>query len=233
MLFMSVSLTWAASCEDFQRIAHESNLPTPNLLSELKKNIEKDDLCAKNVYGILIARGKIFDRDLHKAYSIFHDLAERNYPPAQLNLALLIAKDNTTDPVTFLDYLLGLYATYLPKKEWGFVATDARDLGRKFLEVLLLMPDSDRAILEKIKINYEDSVRKITHDIASGLLSVERAERAQIDTIVSIIAIGAMVSSMSNTVSSTSVLNRPIGSPVNRLYHVTPMGGNMLYMIPM
>ena len=121
----------------------------------------------------------------------------------------------------------------MPKKEWGFIATDARDLGRKFLEIQSLRPDSDRVVLEKIKINYEDSVRKITNDIASGLLSVERAERAQIDAIVSIIAIGAMVSSMSNPVSSSSVLNRPIGSPVNRLYHVTPMGGNMLYMIPM
>jgi hypothetical protein len=234
VLFSYVSLTWAASCEDFKNIAHDTNVPTSNVLSELKKNIEKDDLCAKNAYGILVAKGKIFDRDFHKAYSIFNDLAERNYPPAQLNLAILISQDGATDPIIFLDYLLGLYAKYLPKKEWGYVATDARDLGRKFLEIQSSRPDADRVALERIKINYEDSVRKITNDTASGLLLVEQVERAQQDAIVSIISMGASLSSISNKVPTGNAPNRPIGiSPFNRIYQVTPMGGNLLYMIPM
>jgi hypothetical protein len=225
------SLSFAVTCEELKSGKKDGN-EISNYLGVLQLEVEKDDLCAKNVLGVILARGGKLPQDVDRAYAIFHSLAERNYPPSQLNLGILLTRQNTVFNPAIVDYLLGIFARYYVDKEWGLVAVSARDLARNYL-------DSYRSVTQDSATHvrlFEDAVRIITHDTASTVLKEEAEVKERYANIAGMLALGVAASRIasSNIFSGgqTRYFSRPAPFQSPRVYSVHPMGGNYLWVVP-
>src|SRR5438270_13424810 len=57
------------------RAAFDSGGDEKKSLEELSFQIAKGSLCAKNLLGVLYAKGGVINRDVDHAFAIFHDLS--------------------------------------------------------------------------------------------------------------------------------------------------------------
>jgi hypothetical protein len=235
LIFFVSNYAFGYSCEELRSIIIDKKNSDEKIINELKSKIQADDQCVKNIYGVMLARGIFYEKDPIKAYSIFWDLAQKDYPPAQLNLAIYISRDDKTNPEVFLNYVLGLVVTNFSSKKWGNIATSARDLGRNYIDnkIKESINIEDKEKLKDLERTYEESIKTISVNTAVDLLNNERAERQQQDAIVQILAAGAMAAQRAAIARAGSYQAPQIrlNSP-NRIYHVTPMGGNLLYIMP-
>lgn len=158
-------------------------------VKQLSLAISRGSQCAKNTLGVLYAKGVVVALDKDHAYAIFYDLAQVNYPPAQLNLALLWAERREPFNVALPNHLLGLFATYFGDKEWGEVGAAARDFGRKYIADSL---DTSAAVAPNIieyRAQFELAVKSLTFRTANYVLEREQATRDRNNAIAGLLTL--------------------------------------------
>ena len=106
-------------------------------IQELESLVKEDVKCAKNLLGRMYAEGLYFPVDKDRSYAIFYDLAQKNYPPAQYNLAHTLATQSDAEPELVLTYLQGLIIAYPMNDDYRYLVPKAVDLGRAYLDTEL------------------------------------------------------------------------------------------------
>ena len=227
--------SFADICSDLRKKYLTEKNASKSDLKILEEKINANDLCVKNLFGVLLTTGNYFELDMQKAYSVFYDLSEKNYPPATLNLAIFISKDDNTDAYNVIYLLLGIYANNLSSKQWSSVAIDARDFGRNYLDkkFLLTTNDVDRKTYAELKNIFEESVKSTTTLAANDLLRQYELQRQNEDMIAGLLMLGLSASRLAN-------FQRPqLASPTlgvdsrGNLYHLLPSRTNIYWGIPL
>lgn len=236
LFFISIFLlinpvAFAVTCDELKSGKKDGN-EISNYLGVLESEVEKDNICAKNVLGVTLAKGNRLPKDVDRAYAIFYTLAEKNYPPSQLNLGILLTRNSTVFNPAITDYLLGIFARYYGDKDWGAVAVDARELARNYLE-------SNKSLSQDFSNQlsaFEDAVRTITHNTASNILKEEADVKERYANIAGMLALGVAASRIASSnlfsTGQTHYFSRPVPFQSPRLYSIYPMGGNYLWVVP-
>jgi hypothetical protein len=199
-----------------------------NAIKNLDLLIQKNDYCAKNLLGRVYYEGLNFAKDDSKAYAIFFDLSERNYPAAQFNLAFLLSKHKGSDPEVTLTLLQGLVVNYTGHSENGHVARKARDLGREYISNL------DPEVREAFHAEFEEVVKQATITSAIKIREKTDQRNENNDSLMSILALGSAASSLASRAKALPKPSNPIiyNSVQPQRYFAYPMGGGYLYLIP-
>lgn len=242
ILCPSVNCNAAINCKELHsKIFNSAGSPLDySLLQELSKQSTNGDLCAKNILGRIFAKGIGVNADWERAYSIFTEAAEAGYPPSQLNLAILISEKTDYDLNMLLSYITGIIYTYSTSVEYASIAKSAKDLGNFILTQKIRNPE----ISEVDKNNYTAMLNSFQYNAADAsvkatgyLLNKEAIGKSNELAVVGMISLGASVmnyrSNLSNIKSANQVKNISVNPSSSRLYYVTPMGGNMLYVMPL
>lgn len=230
--FCAAAAANTENCDDL-RAKYLSSPIYQNDLRQLQSLVELDNHCAKNILGTMYARGLNIQKDFLRAYSIFYDLAQRDYPPSQFNLAVVLASRDDHDPETLLNYLVGLTVKYMRSKDWGSIGTAARDYGRKYLDDRLKTSPNNKDLL-KLSDEFEEKLRIGMKEIHAGFQAKIYEQKQFEDTVVSILAIGMIAHKAASlkSASSTPSFASPMPPALPRFYHLTPLGGNMVYAFP-
>jgi hypothetical protein len=165
-------------------------------LKQLETEISHGSPCAKNTLGVLYAKGSIFSRDTDRAYAIFYDLSQSNYPPAQLNLALILVERRAPFDVALPSYLLGLFAKYFGDHSWGHVGAAARDLGREYLDEGVRANPDIAADIAQYRAHYESAVKSVIFQTAAAVLQREKAVRDRNDAIAGLLTLGVALAQL-------------------------------------
>jgi hypothetical protein len=199
-----------------------------NAIKNLDLLIQKNDYCAKNLLGRVYYEGLNFTKDDSKAYAIFFDLSERNYPPTLFNLAFLLSKQKAADPEVTLTLLQGLVVNYTGHSENGHIARKARDLGRDYISNL------EEARREAFQIEFEDVVKQATINSAVRIREKTDQRNENNDSLMGILALGSFTSSLSSRVKALAKPTNTViyNSVQPQRYFAYPMGGNYLYLVP-
>lgn len=160
---------------------------------KLQELVAKGSLCGKNLFGRLLATGRLGEVDLDRAYAIFYDLAQKEYPPSQLNLGILLSKKDDQFRPDVPMYLLGIFASYYGNKEWGDVGSSARDAGRAYLKKHLESASNDATAIVEAQRMFELGIQRATSDTAAALLAREQYLKDRNDAIAGILSLGAAV----------------------------------------
>jgi hypothetical protein len=179
------------------------------ILDELFLKIDEDDFCAKNILGILHAKGLHVEKDFEKSYAIFHNLSEKNYPPSQLNLALLLAKKEGHSSETLINLLIGIIVKYTDTEyedcgwwqwgsaeamcvvgeDWAHIAGSARQFAQKYVDELPLRTASRATLATRLREANTVSGAQLFTQLATGV----REQKETMDGIMSLIALGVLV----------------------------------------
>ncbi len=179
------------------------------ILDELFLKIDEDDFCAKNILGILHAKGLHVEKDFERSYAIFHNLSEKNYPPSQLNLALLLAKKEGHSSETLINLLIGIIVKYTGTEyescgffswttawsmcamgeDWAHIAGSARQFAQKYVDELPLRTASRATLTARLRE---------TNTVSGTQLSIQLVNKVREDWettngIMSLIALGVLV----------------------------------------
>ena len=261
LVFMLFPAALWASCDSLRADFMAGARPSSASFSRLSVLVKEDDLCVKNLVGRLHYEGKHFPKDLERAHSIFYELSERNYPPAQFNLAYILSADENVDPRVVVSLLQGLVISYVGTDDYGKLASNARELGRQYLEKVAASCGTSDVCPSKIEYSSEDIrvirntfegvVRSATYNTAAATIQRKRELKSKtdaFDAFVGMLTLGMAAHSISqnialratnaaNAANAAAMVN---GNALNianqmrsRLWSVTPVGGNMLYMIPL
>ena len=179
------------------------------ILDELFSKIDEDDFCAKNILGILHAKGLHVEKDFERSYAIFHNLSEKNYPPSQLNLALLLAKKEGHSSETLINLLIGIIVKYTDTEYescgwwtwggpeamcvvgegWAHIAGSARQFAQKYVDELPLRTASRATLTTRLR---EANTVSGTQ-LSTRLINNMREQKETMDGIMSLIALGVLV----------------------------------------
>ncbi len=179
------------------------------ILDELFLKIDEDDFCAKNILGILHAKGLHVEKDFEKSYAIFHNLSEKNYPPSQLNLALLLAKKEDHSSEALINLLIGIIVKYTDTEYescgwwtwggpeamcvvgegWAHIAGSARQFAQKYVDELPLRTASRATLATRLR--EANTVSGI--QLHTRLVNKLRKQKEAIDGIMSLVALGVLV----------------------------------------
>ncbi len=222
-------------CNKLKREIFSQSLQKEVALIKLEKKIQENDYCSKNIMGILYAEGIYLNKNFVNAYSIFSDLSNQNYPPSQFNLGKLLSTQSDHSTENLIAYLLGLTIKYMGTKEWGYIGTSARDFARDYIEDLKKTDTKQESIINLSK-KFEEDLKNGMHLLHNQFVNKKQEQKEFEDSVATILMIGLMASRISMMQAQrvpNSTVNLNIPSMPNRLYHVTPLGGNMLYMLPL
>jgi TPR repeat protein len=182
-------------CRRLERnIFDPSNFPSEAAITAIESAATKGDLCARNLSGRMFAEGRGAPSDWERAYTIFSELANSNYPPAQLNLAILISDKSDLDIPAFISYLTGLIVSNWKIPKYAYIAKSARELGMYALQYRINSDSEseDKKILySQILRDFEDAVADSAVRTNTEILAKERAGKEREQTILGIIYLGA------------------------------------------
>lgn len=215
-----------------------------NIFNELNHLINNDSLCAKNILGRIYYEGNIVPKDVNKAHGIFFDLAEKSYPPAMYNLALLSIHERKAKPEENLKFLHGLMIKYAGDDVWGYISASSRELGFDYLDSLKGTEIIKDAELEELKRVHADMASKSANHLADIVKNRSIETRNRSDAIAEVLLIAGAAYMVGNAVANSSMLssgNSYRAAPSNpfnvfappRAYQLMPTGNpNILYGVP-
>ena len=176
----------------------------------LEEGVAKDDLCLKNLMGVMIYRGIYFQKDEDRAEKIFYDLSNKKFPESQFNFALVLTKKKNQKPEDIIFLLLGIYSSYIEDRSNSHIASLARDLGRQFIQNLTIPLDKK----SEIETKFEDAIKTSQFNVAQNRFSLVRVSREKFDTFMTFVSLGALAYGVGSS------LNSP--APYNPQWHMTP-----------
>lgn len=233
--FLSTTDTLAEGidCEQLKALYERASVPNSGLKAEFTESlgeaIRNDEVCAKNLYGRAMFEGVIFEKNALRAYSVFMDLAQREYPPAMYNIALMSIKERMNSPEVVLSILHGIIVKYTADEDWGYLAADARELGWDFLRELRA---DGRENFDALYSRHSDvssmGVRQTTVLMAQLKQSADRVA----NVFMAILLLGAMANSYNAASLYAPPPNIPVMPYQPQFYTLHAVGPNYLYVIP-
>jgi len=196
------SNAWAAECESIKRqyaeVKQESGADgaPEKFIKSIQTEVDAANLCARNLLGRIYYEGVILPRSVERATAIFNDLSNRGYPPAMYNLAYVLIKENQSDPRTIMTFIHGIMHNYYGSKEWGLIASDARELGWDYLAQL--ERDGPQPELRKMQEHAADvNVLALANRVQARTNAVHRQAEmiGQLVTVSTLLSVGAAVNS--------------------------------------
>lgn len=167
---------------------------TKAFLEKLKVQVDASDACAQNILGRGYFDGILIPKDREHAIAIFNDLSDRGYPPAMYNLAFALIKEGKGDPETILMFIHGIMYKFYGTREWGKLASDARELGWDYLDSLEQTGPQPK--LRAMQTHASDeNVLALAIRVQEKSNSVHR-EIADITSVMTVLAIGAALNNM-------------------------------------
>jgi hypothetical protein len=233
--FFYANICYADDCEVMKSEANKLNKSSLNLktsIARIETTALNGNFCAKNIIGRFFYEGRIIEKDRNRAKAIFADLTNSGYAPSSFNLAFALSEDDAPNLELISNLLIGIYSTYITDKANSQLASKARDFGYDYFASL----QSEDGL--KIKAQFEESIKFANLDGGATMRRQSAEMKQREEEIVSILMIGMAIKSASNMArASKAVRSSPQfiqPTPMApTLYHVTPLSGNMLYMIPL
>lgn len=210
--------SFARDCESLKTTILESSSYQETDIKELKAGVDADNLCMKNLMGIMIYNGFYFPKDYDRAEDIFSDLANKNYPEAQFNFALVMTKKLDQDPNVITSLLVGIYYKYADDKRNSHLASRAKTLGHKYTESLSdiasvcldkntkcseKMTSLSTSDIQRIQYDFNNLIRDAQFDVASKRLKLTNDTKEQANTLFTILSLGLMVHSLTTPAYSS------------------------------
>lgn len=212
------NLAFSATCDELKDKILKSNGTDKKALTELKSKESDPNLCYKNVLGIMLHEGIVFEKDIEKAGEIFTDLTKQGYKEAQYNLGLALAKRNDVHPERIIQFLLGNYVTFLNEEK------DNKMLAKKTRQYLMSYVYDDLPIkhqecvksndcneffsnitqdkLEEVQKKTEFSINYLGGSYSVKKYSEVQAENKKADAIVAILTLGVSIYNISQAKKS-------------------------------
>jgi len=183
------------SCSSLHNRVFKSSEPvSQQLIQVAESRALRGELCAQNIVGRMYAEGSAVDVDWERAYLIFSNLSDRDYPPAQLNLAIHIADKPDLDLNPYLSFVVGLIAKYGSSSEYADIARGAKEVGLYVLRKKLSESTDGKDKYSSALKEFEYKAGEAQVSSAIEIVNKRRAAKERDDTIVGIIALGAAVS---------------------------------------
>lgn len=233
LLFFTFSAL-AKDCNELKTVFFNTT-QTQNDLDDFKKGVDTNDLCYKNLMGVLLYEGLYFPKDIPRAESIFFDLSNKGNPEAQFNFAWAMSKKDDQNPTDVINLVLGIHYKYISDKKNNHLSSKARDLGRFYLAELPnkiyhcslddckypISKITASAVIE-LKGTFEDAIKISTlrHVDAIEKRSAEIKENT--DNLVAVFSIGLAV-------YGATALTAPQSVPYKPSWHMTPSSGGNIY----
>lgn len=208
LLLLFPLLSWGADCESVKKVFQQDGLYQSSDIVELKKGVDRGDMCFKNLMGIMVYKGIYFPKDISRAEDIFSDLSNEGYPEAQFNYALLMTKKLDQDPELIVNLIIGIYYKYSDNKKSSIIASDARDLGRKYTESLPELAAScngkekscgayfsklNLSDIARIQDSFNNAVRDAQYSVAAKRLNLSNETEKQANTLITILSLGLLI----------------------------------------
>jgi hypothetical protein len=140
----------------------------------------------------MYAEGRGVNIDWERAYTIFSDLSNKDYPPAHLNLAIHIVEKPDLELSSYLGFLVGLIAKYGPSPQHADIARGAKEIGLYILRKRIGESEEKekyRTALQEFEFNAGQAQLRSALEIVNK----RRAAKERDDTIVGIIALGTAI----------------------------------------
>lgn len=212
----------SSECNYFRQKFLNENLFNDSDIAKFRSEIEKEDnLCFKNLMGIMIYKGLYFEEDKPRAEKIFYDLSNREYPESTLNFAMLMSQRFDQNPENVIVLLLGIYKKYARDKENSHLASKARNIARNYIEKLPDLskkctenqnPDCSNELLklttidiENLSKSFETALIDLQAEVAVKSISETKQAREKVDNVMSILSIGLMAYNMAALSNSRSL----------------------------
>ena len=217
LVVLSTNL-FAGECEDLKyQILEQKNTSHENL-EKLNKGIQTENLCFKNLMGVMFYEGIYFPKDIKRSEEIFYDLSNKNYPESQFNFAFLLTQRTNISPDKVIPLLFGIYATYLFDHQNSHLASKSRILLDQYV-VTLRNEKTKRSLsdqeIDVIDIKIHESLTKYNIDYAAQKQKIVIENKVKTDAIMAFIGIGLIAYNLSS-----------IGSPPSPSAGVAPSGPN-------
>ena len=222
LVVLSTNL-FAGECEDLKyQILEQKNTSHENL-EKLNKGIQTENLCFKNLMGVMFYEGIYFPKDIKRSEEIFYDLSNKNYPESQFNFAFLLTQRTNIPPDKVIPLLFGIYATYLFDHENSHLASKSRILLDRYV-VTLRNEKTKRSLsdqeIDAIDIKIHDSLTKYNIEYAAQKQQIVIENKERTDAIMAFIGIGLVAYNLSSIGSSpssnlTQNTSRPFSVPNN------------------
>jgi hypothetical protein len=205
----------AKDCNELKTVFFNTT-QTQNDLDDFKKGVDANDLCYKNLMGVLLYEGLYFPKDIPRAESIFFDLSNKGNPEAQFNFAWVQSKKPDQNPNDVLYLLLGIHSKYIADVDNAHLSTKARNYGRMFLNDLGTAKFGDTT---KLKDDFENSIRKTIIDFSISAQTRKDKINQNTDNLVAVFSIGLAV------YGATA----PQSGSYNPQWKMTPSSGGNIY----
>lgn len=206
LVILSTNL-FADECDGLKhQILDQKNTSRENL-EKLNKGIQTENLCFKNLMGVMLYEGIYFPKDVNRSEEIFYDLSNKNYPESQFNFALLLTQRTSIPPDKVIPLLFGIYATYLSDNQNSHLASKSRILLDQYV-VTLRNEKTRRSLsdqeIDAIDIKIHDSLTKYNIDYAAQKQQIVIENKERTDAIMAFIGIGLIAYNLSSIGNSPS-----------------------------
>lgn len=220
LVFILVVTLFALTAQASECLYFKQKFLTDNQFNEIdiskfKEKIEQEDnLCLKNLMGIMIYKGIYFDKDQLRAEMIFYDLSNREYPESTLNFAMLMSQRLDQNPGNVIALLLGVYKKYARDKENSHLATKARNIARNYIEKLpeilkkcteekdlncnkelLVLKTTD---IQNIVSSFENALVDLQAEVAVKSINETKQARQNADNVMAILSLGLAAYNIAN-----------------------------------
>jgi hypothetical protein len=231
ILFFTPLFSYALDCKEIKSIVLANNALNKEVIETIKINSDKNDLCFKNLMGIMYYQGIYFDKNIDLAEQIFYDIGNQNYPEAQYNFALAVSSKKDRNHKEFMALVTGIFKKYINNRKFAEIGSDARDLGFKYLENLK-STNTTNAELRELEDAFSEAIKNEHKLIADEVLknTEERLENSR--TIAALLAIGMLTYVAVNNSYTNNYSNRAsFSQESNPWWDGNPMKQN-LYQWP-
>ncbi len=209
------NIAFAKNCNELKTV-FLNGTQTQNDIDDFKKGIDANDLCYKNLMGVLFYEGIYFPKDISRAESIFFDLSNKGNPEAQFNFAWVQSKKPEQSPNDVVYLLLGIHSKYINDVDNAHLSTKARNYGRTYLRDL---PSGKYGDTNKLRDNFENSIKKTIVDFSNSVQTKKDRINQNTDNLVAVFSIGLMV------YGATA----PQSGSYNPQWRMTPTSGGNIY----
>jgi hypothetical protein len=210
--------SYGESCDVIKKSVMQDKEYSEKNIEFLQRGVESDDLCLKNLMGIMLYKGEYFEKDESRAEAIFLDLSEKKYPEATFNTALVLSQKLDQNPNDVISLIIGVYYTYANDEKNSILATSAKNLGKNYVNTLIdkikvcdksnlcsrTLREMSDADAEEAKKKFNQAMLNAENNIASERLKFTNQTKEKLDNIMAIFTIGLSAYTLSSGINTNN-----------------------------
>jgi hypothetical protein len=223
--------SYALDCKETKTIVLANTALSKEVIESIKINSEKNDLCYKNLMGIMYYQGIYFEKNIELAEQIFYDVGNQDYPEAQFNFALAVSLKGNKNRKEFMALVTGIFKKYINNRKYAEIGSDARDLGFKYIESLRATNINNTELTE-LEEAFSEAIRSEHKVIADEALKNTQEIKENSQAIIALLAIGMITfTAVNNSYTNNYSNGTSFNNQSNPWWDGNPMKQN-LYQWP-